>query len=256
MNINKTDKKWLDNLTILKLFCALNHRFPKSVEKYNDINIGSWFMNQRKAFNNSAIELWKINKLDGISPLWKGSYDDLKLFENELIAVKIANYAIDNKQTPITEMIGITKKELNNILKKGIKTCEELVEHNKISMDTKYRAIATIKKDKTIYNYLKLLSKIKAYRNFGELREEIELNSLKNNINMALSNIGETERKALSYYFGLINGKQQTLRETGDLIGLSYEGVRQAIQRGLDDLRDPSIFLEVIIRESDFYNKA
>lgn len=254
-NMSASDQKWMDNYTVFMLFCTTKQRFPKSTEKFNGVNIGNWFMNQRKLYRQNSLDVNKIALLDKISTLWKGSKEDLKLFRNEIIADKIVEYAMENNQTPITEMVNITKQELNKFIERGILTCELILISNNVSMDTKYRALAAIYKDNKLLNYFRLLNEIKEYKSYDELEHDIIIKNLKDNMDEALDTLEQDERKIIILYYGLLSGETMALRDVGDAIGLSHERVRKILNKALQLLRSPQRSIKIICKGSELYEK-
>lgn len=86
-------------------------------------------------------------------------------------------------------------------------------------------------------------------RSLGEIIEgddKIEENLVKsiekNELDLALRNrLKPVERAVIKLRFGLDDGQPRTLRETGDLLGLSKERIRQVIFRALPKLKTPEI---------------
>lgn len=251
-----TDKKWLDNYTIFMLFCTTEQRFPRASDKFNDVNIGNWFMNQRKLYRKNTLDIKKKELLDKISPLWSGDSNDLRLFENQIKAANIVNYAMENNQTPITELIGITRQELVNFSDRKLLTCELLLLSDNVDMDTKYRALAAIYKEYISLNYFKLLKDIRNFKSYLDLKNSVEFKKLKNNLDDALEMLTEDEKEIVTLYYGLETGEEMALRDVGDAIELSHERVRQILNKALDKLSSPGIYIGIICKESKLYAEA
>jgi len=62
---------------------------------------------------------------------------------------------------------------------------------------------------------------------------------LRDQIRRALATISPRDAKVLRLRFGLDDGMERDLVETGATLGVTYERARQLIQRGLRKLRDP-----------------
>lgn len=251
-----TDKKWLDNYTIFMLFCTTEQRFPRAIDKFNDVNIGNWFMNQRKLYRKNTLDIKKKELLDKISPLWSGDSNDLRLFENQIKAANIVNYAMENNQTPITELIGITRQELVSFSDRKLLTCELLLLSDNVDMDTKYRALAAIYKEYISLNYFKLLKDIRNFKSYLELKDSVEFKKLKNNLDDALEMLTEDEKEIVTLYYGLETGEEMALRDVGDVIELSHERVRQILNKALDKLSSPGTYIGIICKESKLYAEA
>ena len=251
----KVDKKWMDNYTLFMLFCTTEQRFPKSAEKFIGINIGNWFMNQRKMYRQNSLDSSKIAMLDNISVMWRGSQEDLRKFRNEILAEELIQYAIEENQTPITQLVNITKSELNDLLSKKLRTCEMLLVSDDIDMSTKYRSISAIYRDNKLLNYLNLLNDLKEYKSYKELEHDIDINRLKINIDEAVGTLGEDERRIIVLYYGLESGESMTLREVGEYMKLSHERVRQILNKGIEALREEERFTGIICNRTKIYSE-
>ena len=70
-----------------------------------------------------------------------------------------------------------------------------------------------------------------------ELEKTLNTESLKSEINMALSGLTEREGKILELYYGLDGDCERTLGEIGEVLGLTNERVRQIKEFALKKLR-------------------
>ena len=75
-----------------------------------------------------------------------------------------------------------------------------------------------------------------------KIEETLVKNLEKKELDLALRNrLRPLERAVIKLRFGLEDGQPRTLRETGDLLGLSKERIRQVIFRALPKLKTPEI---------------
>ena len=70
--------------------------------------------------------------------------------------------------------------------------------------------------------------------------QEFEETELRNNLGKMLSSLHEKEAKILSRYFGLDDGRTETLESIGESLGITKERVRQIKEKALEKLRHPS----------------
>ena len=70
--------------------------------------------------------------------------------------------------------------------------------------------------------------------------EELEEDSLKNEVHKALSNLGSREREIITLYYGLNQHQTQTLEEIGERFKLTRERVRQIKEKAIKRLRHSS----------------
>lgn len=62
---------WDEKYYIFSRFYILNGKFPKSNEKFENKNIGSWRKTQKEYYRKGKLSQERIEKLDNISPSWK-----------------------------------------------------------------------------------------------------------------------------------------------------------------------------------------
>ena len=70
--------------------------------------------------------------------------------------------------------------------------------------------------------------------------QEFEGTELRSNLGKMLSSLHEKEAKILSRYFGLDDGRTETLESIGESLGITKERVRQIKEKALEKLRHPS----------------
>ncbi len=68
--------------------------------------------------------------------------------------------------------------------------------------------------------------------------EEVEERLLSERIDQALTTLQERDAKVLRLYFGLEGGREHTLEEIGDILGVTRERIRQLRDRALKRLRE------------------
>ncbi len=68
--------------------------------------------------------------------------------------------------------------------------------------------------------------------------DEVEERLLSERIDQALTTLQERDAKVLRLYFGLEGGREHTLEEIGDLLGVTRERIRQLRDRALKRLRE------------------
>ena len=61
---------------------------------------------------------------------------------------------------------------------------------------------------------------------------------LREHLDVALSTLGERERKVIQLRYGLVDGRPRTLEEIGQVFGVTRERIRQIESKTLNKLRD------------------
>ena len=74
---------------------------------------------------------------------------------------------------------------------------------------------------------------------YRETLKKIETRSLRQSIDKSLETLKIREKKVIEMRYGLKDGNPRTLREVGEMMGLSRERVRQIQDEALGQLRDP-----------------
>jgi superfamily II DNA or RNA helicase len=79
------ERGWDFNLGVLVRFKKQHSRFPKAVERYEEVKIGNWCSNQRAAYKNGSLPADKIRKLESEGFLWDGNqqiwYDNFQVLK-------------------------------------------------------------------------------------------------------------------------------------------------------------------------------
>ena len=102
--LTSTDKLsdvWNFKYGILEDFIEKHNRMPLKREKYEEINIGSWFCCQKVAFNHNLLSTERIQKLDKLKISWKPIEKEMRTWEEILEACK--NFFIENEKMPGTD---------------------------------------------------------------------------------------------------------------------------------------------------------
>ncbi|MFC1504170.1 RNA polymerase sigma factor RpoD/SigA [Spirochaetota bacterium] len=111
--------------------------------------------------------------------------------------------------------------------------------YNLINISRKYISLDSIaqQKSESKQNYLKDFIEDKYIK---KPYHQMDHQSLKNNIKSVLSTLTRQEARVIELRFGLTGEESMTLKEIGDLMGLTKERIRQIEKKALSRLKHPS----------------
>lgn len=73
-----------------------------------------------------------------------------------------------------------------------------------------------------------------------EIQEVLETEAMRNTVNKVLNTLKERERNVICERFGFTDGKEKTLEEIGEILGVTRERIRQIEAKAFNKLRHPS----------------
>ena len=173
------------------------------------ISYAVWWI--RQSILQAIVEYSRLVRL----PLNKvGSYNKI----NEAYITFVQKFEREPSHEELAEVLGITEKEVSNILKGG----------RHLSVDA---PMSGEEGDSTMLDVISTGDEGLAPDNV--LMEQ----SLKDEVQQGLSILSPREVEVLSSYYGLNSHKSLTLEEIGELYGLTRERVRQIKERAIRRLR-------------------
>lgn len=151
----------------------------------------------------------------------------LKKMEAEL-AVGIEE---DHSLTELCEVLGITEKKYHEL---------KQVEYSFLAFTSLNQYVSKEGEDTELLDFipndrLEILASMPV--DFKDPYELTERSLLNKNIRILLDRLTERERDVLQYRFGLLDGRQRTLEEIGQMMGVTRERIRQIEAKALRRLQ-------------------
>ena len=241
----ENNELWLEKLNVLKSYINEFHKFPTSTTEYQGHKIGGWLSNQRSANNIGNLSEFRIDELNKISPYWNGTPTEVKNENMRFLLESDWKSKIPEGNTPID--LAYDGVELYKYLNNGIYDCETLItDHfNKLhvnDIDIIYSAILQL--DKRYFTLMRCVYDIdiKSPQNVVDYFKQLYYTSssdFEEKINNLLKTLTERECKVIKYRFGLEDGINHTLEETGKLFKVTRDRTRQIEAKACRKLRHP-----------------
>lgn len=246
----KNDSRWLERFEIYKDYVNNFHKFPTQTNIiHKGDKIGSWFHSQIVSYNKGTLGEFRIRLMDEFNPSWKDITARKNSAKSSLISSDWKS-KVPKGNIPIDVMVE-DKDILYLCIKNGIYDCESY-------MSSSYKERFDIYKYVSILTgfdpyYIRFLATIFCYDDHVEGLKELlnkfpfsSKEDMISRIDDLLDTLQVIEKRILELRFGL-KTSPHTLKEVGNIYGVTDSRVRQIEARAIRKIRHPGRLTQLYI---------